>query len=551
MKKITLLLASALLLTTPAMAQFEDGLLGTGTVLTSTATTLDKNTVVSLNEDGATAFTSGQWIKIETSNITSKSGDAWINITQTDNSQIAGYLMGLSAKKGVIYAQVKGEVADYFGAGFKIEGDSVTVNKVSLIDPNTTLRNELISSKQTAVGSWTTYLQTSAGKYANVVAGDILYVYTSALGSGPQGAFQNASWKSFAGTSSNAFSIAGDYWMVITDAIAAELQSGGATIYGQNYTVDSVVVKTTRAKKAEGAETVLSSTETVMGNWAKFIQIMADNLSAAKAGDVVKVYTKDVASDAQGSFKNGSWNGLSNGAMDYFGIDGDFTLTLTDALLTEIRTTGDYPALIIGGKNYTATKVTLQSSAAENGTAIWTGSTKFDGWGVSISLGADMFSGVEAGDKLVFVVDSAFDVALSDPWTYGGQVLIKKMSGWADFDPAVASNGKNGNPSAVPVGDYKSAPEENIFTFADPFMTEAKTNGLIIQGMGLRIVKILIRKGTATAIKSVASDDNAETVGVKYYNVAGAETSGLNKGINIVRKQLSNGKSMTEKVIVK
>src|SRR5574344_1954269 len=218
MKKITLsLIASALFMSIPAMAQFEDGLLPEGTALSTTATALSKDNVLSVPE--GTTYKVGQWIVIETSNITSKSGDAWLNITDADNAPIEKQMVGLSAKSGKVYAQIKtSDACDLLGIGFKIEGDSVSVNKVSLVNPNTTLRDEVLTRAKTVTGTWTTSLAVSGMKFDKAVAGDILYVYTSNFTADAQGAFQNSGWAAFAGKpTSNAFGIAGDYWMVLDD----------------------------------------------------------------------------------------------------------------------------------------------------------------------------------------------------------------------------------------------------------------------------------------------------------------------------------------------
>lgn len=91
-----------------------------------------------------------------------------------------------------------------------------------------------------------------------------------------------------------------------------------------------------------------------MGNWSGYIQLSADKFASTKAGDVIQVKAT-VSDDAQGSLKNGStWSQIADGT-EYFTITGDFELTVTSDILTQLKADG----LIIGGKNYVATEVTI------------------------------------------------------------------------------------------------------------------------------------------------------------------------------------------------
>ena len=54
---------------------------------------------------------------------------------------------------------------------------------------------------------------------------------------------------------------------------------------------------------------------------------------------------------------------------------------------------------------------------------------------------------------------------------------------------------------------------------------------------------------TPTAIKNAESEN--DVIGTQYFNVAGQQSDKLAKGLNIVKKQLTNGKFTTEKVLVK
>ena len=107
-----------------------------------------------------------------------------------------------------------------------------------------------------------------------------------------------------------------------------------------------------------GTETLWSG-EQAMGDWSGFIQIndeaAKDILSKVVINSVITVKTKDVNAGAQGSVKNGStWGGLTSD-LEYFDITGDYSVTVTADMLLDIKNDG----IIISGKEYTATEVTL------------------------------------------------------------------------------------------------------------------------------------------------------------------------------------------------
>lgn len=111
-----------------------------------------------------------------------------------------------------------------------------------------------------------------------------------------------------------------------------------------------------------GVKAVLWEGEKVMpADWSGSVQL-ADAASlaiyeTAEIGDIIEVETKDVASNAQGSFKtmNSSWGEIGSGT-EYFEISGDFSLTIDEGILSNLRSTG----LIVSGHDYTATRVVLK-----------------------------------------------------------------------------------------------------------------------------------------------------------------------------------------------
>lgn len=92
------------------------------------------------------------------------------------------------------------------------------------------------------------------------------------------------------------------------------------------------------------------------GSWSSYAQIPSASFAAAQVGQVITVVVSDLKSGAQGSFKNGStWGAIAPG-MEYFTIDGNFSLTITQDVLTQLQAGG----LIVSGQNYTIESVYIK-----------------------------------------------------------------------------------------------------------------------------------------------------------------------------------------------
>lgn len=92
------------------------------------------------------------------------------------------------------------------------------------------------------------------------------------------------------------------------------------------------------------------------GSWSSYAQIPSASFAAAQVGQVITVVVSNLQSGAQGSFKNGStWGAIAPG-MEYFTIDGNFSLTITQDVLTQLQAGG----LIVSGQNYTIESVYIK-----------------------------------------------------------------------------------------------------------------------------------------------------------------------------------------------
>jgi hypothetical protein len=155
--------------------------------------------------------------------------------------------------------------------------------------------------------------------------------------------------------------------------------------------------------------TIIWSGAKDVGNWADYVQLAADLFSAAKIGDVIKVTVDpgSIQGDSQGSLKNGSWSEIAPGT-EYFTITGDFTLEITQDILTALQSGG----LVIGGKNYVATQVSVVSGGS-GGEVLWEGSMATESWSGFVSVAADKFAGAGVGDRIVV---TCTDVADNAQW---------------------------------------------------------------------------------------------------------------------------------------
>ena len=168
-------------------------------------------------------------------------------------------------------------------------------------------------------------------------------------------------------------------------------------------------------------EVAIYTGPTETGSWSGYAQIDASAFANAKVGDVVKVYTSNVESGAQGSFKDGStWGAIADG-LEYFEITGDFTMAITDEILEKLKTSG----LIVGGQKYTIESVTLASASATTETVLSEEEKVITSdWSAWLQVTSDALKTANVGDKIVVYIK---DVAS------GAQGAIRD-SNWGNLD---------------------------------------------------------------------------------------------------------------------
>ena len=206
--------------------------------------------------------------------------------------------------------------------------------------------------------------------------------------------------------------------------------------------------------------------------------------------------------------------------------------------ISQIALQTELPGTIVLKAVYFCTEAVAPQTASEKtDVVIWSEGHEFKQWD-GFALEAGLFAEATAEDKLVFVISEAYDVA-SQGWTWGGQILVKNSS-WADFEPGIASNGENGNPEAVPAGTTNTEVVFPMDANNGALLAEAKASGLVIQGMGLTVAKVIIRKSSASSVRDIIA--TAATTDNAVYNLRGQRVDANYKGI-IIR----NGKKYLQK----
>ena len=238
-------------------------------------------------------------------------------------------------------------------------------------------------------------------------------------------------------------------------------------------------------------ETTLANEEKVMpADWSGWYKIEANLLAGLKEGDVITAHVKDVASGAQGSFKDGSsWSGLVDGngtSYEYFDITGDFSLTLDATLLAAIQANG----LIISGHDYTLTGVTANTASAsgQGDDTVLSSDEKVmpSDWSGWYKIEATALTNAKAGDV---ITAQAKDVAA------GAQGSFKDGSSWSGL---VDGNGTSYEYFDI-TGDFS-------ITLDATLLAAIQANGLIISGHDYTLTGVTLSSSSAAPQRAKKAD---------------------------------------------
>ena len=154
------------------------------------------------------------------------------------------------------------------------------------------------------------------------------------------------------------------YDVTLTAADITALSGKNIYIYkGDNSTITKVSLITEVSTPSYEGTIIYNAGDVVMGTeWSQYISLTAGQFTELNPDAVIRVYVKDVAeSDAQAVFQNGSWQGIDGvSGIDLTSTQTYYELTLTSAVLAIVKSSG----LIIKGKNFTATAVTITSTGS-------------------------------------------------------------------------------------------------------------------------------------------------------------------------------------------
>ena len=240
-----------------------------------------------------------------------------------------------------------------------------------------------------------------------------------------------------------------------------------------------------------GEETTLANEEKVMPtDWSGWYKIEANLLAGLKEGDVITAHVKDVASGAQGSFKDGSsWSGLVDGngtSYEYFDITGDFSITLDATLLAAIQANG----LIISGHDYTLTGVTANTASAsgQGDETVLSSDEKVmpSDWSGWYKIEATALANSKVGDV---ITAHTKDVAA------GAQGSFKDGSSWSGL---VDGNGTSYEYFDI-TGDFS-------ITLDATLLAAIQANGLIISGHDYTLTGVTLSSYSAAPQRAKKAD---------------------------------------------
>lgn len=201
------------------------------------------------------------------------------------------------------------------------------------------------------------FQQVSASEFADVNIADRLVIGITYTGnvSYPQVALINGTtWKSLAGAGNIAITeTTSTVEYYLTKTMRDDLKSGGLVISGHGFTLNSVDLE--EGDGGAGMENAVWIGNVVMpDDWSAYATIPSTAFTNAKAGDLLRVFHKNVKAGAQVSPRGSDWNNLPG--AENKSPEGAYTeYAVTADMLASLQSGG----CIIGGCGYTLTSVSV------------------------------------------------------------------------------------------------------------------------------------------------------------------------------------------------
>lgn len=220
-----------------------------------------------------------------------------------------------------------------------------------------------------AMGSWDKWVTIEPSAFANAEVGQVIDVHVSDLDATStyhQVMLNNSSWATLSGSEAvSIFSAPADARFKITDAMLADLKSGGLIVKGCYYTADAVylIKEVESSAKGNPLTTIWTGSQKIDwnvkdGNY--YLPMNATLFANAKSGNRLRFYFSGLAIGAQGNIVTGDWKQMpglpaNNGFTGQNLTASYFEYTIADATLTSLQANG----CIVNGAGFTLDSVCL------------------------------------------------------------------------------------------------------------------------------------------------------------------------------------------------
>ncbi len=142
---------------------------------------------------------------------------------------------------------------------------------------------------------------------------------------------------------------------------------------------------------------VLIGPKTIGPGWKDKIVIEPRQFAKVQPGDILTVYTDKATRTAQGTFQSpNGWQAMAE-QYKYFGVNGAFRLTVTEAMLPTLQQYG----VAVGGHDYYILYASLTSASDYQETNIWKGAVRMGtDWSGNAEIKGSALTSLEEGDAL-------------------------------------------------------------------------------------------------------------------------------------------------------
>lgn len=157
--------------------------------------------------------------------------------------------------------------------------------------------------------------------------------------------------------------INGDFSVTITNEMYNDYKDG-LKIQGHNVKLSSITKNCSHvhgnsinATHIDEGTVLVNNGDHIIDYWDGYT-IDKNTFNNVNVGDVIIVHVKDIYDNSQATFRNGETWATLPGCSEYAEITGDFELTVTSDIKSILNDKG----LVLSGKHYTITKVTLRAA---------------------------------------------------------------------------------------------------------------------------------------------------------------------------------------------